>query len=70
MALDLRQAEAQAIARRLIAEADVLIENFRPGTLEGWGMARGIARAQPGPGHPAYLGFGKTGPSATCLALA
>src|SRR5688572_26378172 len=38
IALDLRQAEGQAIARKLIAEADVLIENFRPGTLEGWGM--------------------------------
>jgi len=38
IALDLRAAEGQDIARRLIAEADVLIENFRPGTLEGWGL--------------------------------
>ena len=38
IALDLRSAEGQDIARKLIAEADVLIENFRPGTLEGWGM--------------------------------
>jgi len=38
VALDLRQAEGQEIARRLIAEADVLIENFRPGMLEAWGM--------------------------------
>ncbi len=38
IALDLRSAEGQDIARRLIAEADVLVENFRPGTLEGWGM--------------------------------
>ena len=35
LALDLRAAEGQDIARRLIAEADVLIENFRPCTLEG-----------------------------------
>jgi hypothetical protein len=32
------QPEGQAIARKLIAQADVLVENFRPGTLEGWGM--------------------------------
>ena len=38
IALDLRSAEGQDIARKLITEADVLIENFRPGTLEGWGM--------------------------------
>ncbi len=37
--LDLKQAEGQDVARRLIAEADILIENFRPGTLEEWGMA-------------------------------
>ena len=38
IALDLRSPEGQDIARKLIAEADVLIENFRPGTLEGWGL--------------------------------
>ncbi len=38
LALDLRAPEGQEIARRLIAEADVLVENFRPGTLEGWGL--------------------------------
>jgi formyl-CoA transferase len=38
IALDLRALAGQDIARKLIAEADVLIENFRPGTLEGWGM--------------------------------
>ncbi len=37
VALDLRQTEGQVHApRQLIAEADVLVENFRPGTLEGW----------------------------------
>ena len=35
VALDLKNAEAQEIVRRLAAEADVLIENFRPGALEG-----------------------------------
>lgn len=38
IALDLRSKEGQDIARRLIAEADVLIENLRPGSLEGWGL--------------------------------
>ena len=39
IALDLRSADGQGIAKKLIREADVLIENFRPGTLEGWGMS-------------------------------
>ena len=36
--LDLRSPEGQDVVRRLAAEADVLIENFKPGTLEGWGL--------------------------------
>src|SRR5499427_10600288 len=38
IAVDLRSKEGQDIAKKLIAQADVLVENFRPGTLEGWGM--------------------------------
>jgi formyl-CoA transferase len=38
LSLDLRQTEAQEIVRTLVTEADILIENFRPGTLEGWGL--------------------------------
>lgn len=37
--LDLRQAEGAALVKRLVAECDVLVENFRPGTLERWGLA-------------------------------
>ena len=63
VALDLRQTEAQAIARRLIAEADVLIENFRPGTLEGWGMAPEELHAlNPGLVILRISGYGQTGP--------
>ncbi|HAF90128.1 MAG TPA: formyl-CoA transferase, partial [Pseudomonas sp.] len=36
--LDLKAAEGQEIVRQLVAEADILVENFRPGTLEGWGL--------------------------------
>src|SRR5688500_16517732 len=36
--LDLRAPEGQEVVRRLVREADVLIENFKPGTLEGWGL--------------------------------
>ena len=45
VALDLRSPEAQDIVRQLAAEADVLIENFRPGALEGWGLGRDDAAA-------------------------
>ena len=40
LALDLKDPEAQEIVRRLAAESDVLIENFRPGAMEGWAWAR------------------------------
>jgi formyl-CoA transferase len=39
LALDLREAAAQDIVRQLVREIDVLIENFRPGTLESWGLS-------------------------------
>lgn len=63
VALDLRQQEAQDIARRLIAEADVLIENFRPGTLEGWGMSpEELHQLNPGLIILRISGYGQTGP--------
>ena len=63
IALDLRSPEGQDIARKLIAEADVLIENFRPGTLEAWGMGWETLSAI----NPALImlrisGYGQTGP--------
>jgi formyl-CoA transferase len=63
VALDLRLQEGQDIARALIAEADVLIENFRPGTLEGWGMGWDDLRAlNPGLVMLRISGYGQTGP--------
>ncbi len=63
IALDLRQKEGQDIARALIAEADVLVENFRPGTLEGWGMSyEELARTNPGLVMLRISGYGQTGP--------
>jgi formyl-CoA transferase len=38
IALDLKNSDAQEIVRKLAAESDVLVENFRPGALEGWGL--------------------------------
>jgi formyl-CoA transferase len=63
IALDLRSAEGQEIARKLIGEADVLIENFRPGTLEGWGLGWDQLRERnPGLVMLRISGYGQTGP--------
>lgn len=63
VALDLRAAEGQDIARRLVAEADVLVENFRPGTLEGWGLGWDVLSAlNPGLVMLRISGYGQTGP--------
>ena len=63
VALDLRQAEGRDIVRRLIAEADVLIENFKPGTLEKWGMDYATLSADnPGLIMLRVSGYGQTGP--------
>jgi formyl-CoA transferase len=63
LALDLRSGEGQEIARKLIAEADVLIENFRPGTLEGWGMGwEVLSQLNPGLVMLRISGYGQTGP--------
>ena len=63
VALDLRQQEGQDIARQLIAEADVLVENFRPGTLEAWGMSPAELHVlNPGLVILRISGYGQTGP--------
>lgn len=63
IALDLRQTESQAIVRKLVAEADVLIENFRPGAMESWGLGPDVLlEINPGLIILRISGYGQTGP--------
>jgi len=63
VALDLRQPEAQAIVRSLAAECDVVIENFRPGAMEGWGLGPDdLQQLNPGLIMLRISGYGQTGP--------
>jgi len=63
VALDLRAASGQAAVRALAAEADVLIENFKPGTLEGWGLGwEALHAANPRLIMLRVSGYGQTGP--------
>ena len=63
LSLDLREAEAQDIVRTLLKEADVLIENFRPGTLEGWGLDPAkLLEINPRLIVLRISGYGQTGP--------
>lgn len=65
VSINLRAAEGQELARSLIAQADVLIENFKPGTLERWGMSPEQLHAlNPGLVIVRVSGFGQTGPYA------
>ncbi len=61
--LDLREPDGQRIARELARKADIVVENFRPGTLEAWGMAYAdLARENPGLVMVRISGYGQTGP--------
>jgi formyl-CoA transferase len=63
VALDLKDPAAQDIVRRLASEADVLIENFRPGALEGWGLApEALLELNPKLIVLRISGYGQTGP--------
>ncbi|MGE0153660.1 MAG: CaiB/BaiF CoA transferase family protein [Reyranellaceae bacterium] len=61
--IDLRQASGRGLVRQLAAECDILLENFRPGTLEKWGMGYDVLQAD----NPRLIlvrisGFGQSGP--------
>lgn len=63
--LDLKQAEARAVLRRLLAQADVLVENFRPGAMARLGLSYDeVAAFNPGIVYLSISGFGQTGPNA------
>ena len=63
LALDLRKPEGQGIVRQLALEADVLIENFRPGAMEAWGLAPNDLIAQNSKLIVLRIsGYGQTGP--------
>ena len=63
VALDLRQPEAQAIVRSLATECDVVIENFRPGAMEAWGLGPDdLQQLNPGLIMLRISGYGQTGP--------
>ena len=63
VAVDLRQPEGQAIARALMERADIVVENFRPGTLESWGLGyESFAATNPGLVMVRISGYGQTGP--------
>ena len=63
LTLNLKAAEGQDIVRRLVAEADVLVENFRPGTLEGWGLGWDeLSKINPRLIMLRISGYGQTGP--------
>lgn len=61
--LDLRQAEAHDVVRKLVKDADILIENFRPGTLEKWGLGwESLSAINPGLVMLRVSGYGQSGP--------
>lgn len=62
--LDLKAPEAQDIVRKLAAEADIVIENFRPGTLEKWGLGwEQLSAINPDLIMVRISGYGQTGPA-------
>jgi formyl-CoA transferase len=64
--IDLRQKEGQALVRQLAAGADILVENFRPGTMEKWGLGyEALAAENPRLIMVRVSGFGQTGPYAS-----
>lgn len=63
---NLRTDEGRDIVRRLIEKADVVVENFKPGTMEKWGLGpEAFAESNPGLIYARISGYGQTGPYAS-----
>lgn len=63
--LDLRKPEGQAALKALVAKADILLENFRPGTMEKWGLGPEVMlELNPQLIYLRVSGYGQTGPNA------
>ncbi len=61
--IDLRTAEGQDLVRALVPHCDIVLENFRPGTLEGWGLGyEALSELNPGLIMVRVSGYGQTGP--------
>ena len=61
--IDMRKPEGQALFRRLSEKVDAVVENFRPGTLDGWGIGYdALAKINPRLVMLSISGFGQTGP--------
>ena len=65
VAIDLRTDSGRDLVRRLAAQSDVVIENFRPGRMDAWGLGyAALAAENPGIVVTSVSGFGHTGPYA------
>ena len=63
VAVNLREADGQEVVRRMASRVDIVVENFRPGALEKWGLGyEALARSNPGLIMVRLSGFGQTGP--------
>ncbi len=61
--VDLRKDEGRALVRRIAERSDVLIENFRPGTMESWDLGpTSFGESNPGLVYARISGYGQTGP--------
>ncbi len=66
LTINMKTAQGQSLVRRLAQEADVLVENYRIGTLERFGLGYGdLAQLNPGLIYCSISGYGRTGPRAS-----
>jgi crotonobetainyl-CoA:carnitine CoA-transferase CaiB-like acyl-CoA transferase len=66
VAIDLQQPQGQALVRELASKSDVVIENFKPGTMEKWGLGpQELRAAKPDLIYARVSGYGQTGPYAS-----